>query len=481
VLEAFQLQNQEKRKRLIQDLKDCPFILGFNPTTGEVKQLRYNSIYFSNEHLYSYFKDNSDVFYVAEEQYSLSQTEHLQLKNLLTEVGVKSTLWRIEFDPQFDWQEKSRLRNGSSYTTEYYCKDYRLDGLDDFLNRELTLEHSVALWKLLAKSISENQDPYFQRKFFQGEYSYKYYSDYTKNFDAHFLKQLKNSKWLIIDNLKYKPNEISYSILPEIYKENGGDIRLLAELLDFKPDEIKAIEEKTGGKFISKEEYEEYENYKKWKAEQTKETKDEKKKKVEDEPKFEPDLKPNEVKIKSRELETSDINIAFDTSQGNTRPSNETRETEENDNNTSENQTKQDEKPTVSQKILNDIGAWGQDYVFRDLSNEFSNDNDVEIVDLNIKGVKGVGADFIVKRDNNIIRIVEVKSTTETFGQTLSISGTQWEVARNYFKENDGDKYWIYCVFNAGKEDAEIVKIKNPIQKWKEGKLLAHPVNFVVK
>jgi len=36
-------------------------------------------------------------------------------------------------------------------------------------------------------------------------------------------------------------------------------------------------------------------------------------------------------------------------------------------------------------------------------------------------------------------------------------------------------------VFSAGKEDAEIVKIKNPIKKWKDGKLLAHPVNFIIK
>ena len=84
-------------------------------------------------------------------------------------------------------------------------------------------------------------------------------------------------------------------------------------------------------------------------------------------------------------------------------------------------------------------------------------------------------------KGDDIIRLIEVKSTTDKFGQTLSISGTQWEIARNYFKLNDGDKYWIYCVFNAGTVNAEIVKIKNPIKKWKDGKLLAHPVNFIIK
>lgn len=187
------------------------------------------------------------------------------------------------------------------------------------------------------------------------------------------------------------------------------------------------------------------------------------------------------MEIKSRELETVDINITFNTNQGNITLDKTGQDVNDNDNNTSDGHTTNQEKPTVSQKVLNDIGAWGQDYAFRDLSNEFSEDKDTEIVDLNTKGVKGVGADFKVIKGDEIIRIIEVKSTTEKFGQTLSISGTQWEVARNYFKLNDGDKYWIYCVFNAGKENSEIVKIKNPIQKWKDGKLLAHPVNFVIK
>ena len=276
LLEAFQSQNQEKRKRLIQDLKDCPFILGYNPTTGETKHLKYSSIYFSNELLNTYFENSTEVFYVAEEQYSLNQTGHTLLVSLLTEIGVKSTLRRVEFDPKFDWQEKSKLRNGNSCTYDIHCKDFKLDGIDEFLNSEITLQKSVALWKLLVNAIFKIENSYHQRKFFQGEYCYKFYSEYTINFDTYFLKKLKNSEWLIIDDTKYKPNDISYTSLPEIYKENGGDLRLLAEVLGFKPDEIKAIEEKTGGKFLSKEEAKEWEEFQKLKSEQSNNIKDDK-------------------------------------------------------------------------------------------------------------------------------------------------------------------------------------------------------------
>ena len=100
---------------------------------------------------------------------------------------------------------------------------------------------------------------------------------------------------------------------------------------------------------------------------------------------------------------------------------------------------------------------------------------------MNGDGEKGVGCDFILKQNGEIIRLIEVKTTVEKFGQTLSISGTQWEVARSYFKVNDGDKYWVYCVFNAGQKNSEIIKIQNPIKKWKDGKLFAHPINFILK
>lgn len=480
LLEAFQSQNHEKRKRLIQDLKECAFILGYNPVTGETKLLKYNCLYFSNELLNIYFDNNTEVFYVAEEQYSLNPIEHSQLISLLKEIGVKSTLRRIDFDPKLSWQEKSNLRNGSSYSTEYFCTDYKLDGLHEFFSGEISIENSVALWKLLAQCIIEIH-PYNQRKFFLGEYAFKFYSDYTKNFDAHFLKQLKNSDWLIVDNEKYKPNDISYSSLPEIYKENGSDIRLLAEILNFKPDEIKVIEEKTGGKFLTKEQAKEWEEFQRLKAEQSNNTKDNQQNQEQDDEGFVPDMKPGEVELNSKELEETDTSIEFNSNQGNTNTGVNDENEENNENNAPKNQDKNDEKPKPSQKLLNDIGAWGQDYVFRDLVKEFGTDADTEIIDLNTKGINGIGADFKVVRGSEIIRIIEVKSTTEKFGQPLSISGTQWEVARNFFKLNEGDKYWIYCVFNTGKEDAEIFKIKNPIQKWKEGKLLAHPVNFVVK
>jgi len=50
------------------------------------------------------------------------------------------------------WEEKSKLRKGSSWTREIHQKDYEYEGLENFINN-ITPEKSYLLWKLLLKSI----------------------------------------------------------------------------------------------------------------------------------------------------------------------------------------------------------------------------------------------------------------------------------------------------------------------------------------
>ncbi len=468
ILDAFQSTTQEKRNHLITDLKECSSILGFNYETGEKKLLKYDEVYFPFENLKTYFSDNSKAFFVSEEYYSLFPKEFIKLQALLKEIGVRDFLWRREFPANLSYQEKFKLRNGSG--TEKYCKDYELDGLIYFLSQKITLEKSVALWKLLIKCTSDKEYP--AQNFFQAELSYQYYGTCHKKFDSFFLKQLRQSKWLVLNNEQISPNEISYSNLPDIYKANNNDSKLLAEILEFKPDEIKAFEERTGKKVVDRDRFEKFE---KWEAEQEG-------KKTIVEPVgsegFVPEFKPEEAVLNTRELYDADINIEFQSGQGNNQPDNDETIDDENLVNID---TEEITKDKPSQKLRNDIGDWGQSYVGIELAKEFESDTTIEVIDLNEDGEKGVGCDFIIKRNGEIIRLIEVKTTVEKFGQMLSISGTQWEVARSYFKVNDGDKYWVYCVFNAGQKNSEIVKIQNPIKRWKDGKLFAHPINFFIK
>lgn len=478
IIEALQTNNQEKRNNLIQDLKACSFILGFNLETGETKLFQFDKVYLQTESLKTYFGTSTNVFFVAEQQYSLLFKDLSRLQTLLKEIGARDYPNRLPFAAKLTWDERRNLRNGS-YSEEYYCEDYELDGLSDFFKRPITLEKSIALWQVLAKGASKQ---YPVQRFFQGEYAYKWYSDYYKYFPSFFLNQLKENAWLVIGDKHYQPNEISYALLPDTYKENGHDLRALADVLGFKADEIKAIEERFGGKFLSGEKLKKFEQ---WEAEQNQKADEKNKKDEEENIGFSPEYKPEEADLNSRELEETEITIEFNQQQGQSENDNDNISNDEEENINNDTPSNGDLENTTNekqnQKLLKDIGNWGQSYVILDVNKEFGADPDIEIIDLNTVGKIGVGCDFIIKKNGEIIRLIEVKTTVEKFGQTLSISGTQWEIARNYFRVNDGDKYWIYCVFNAGQEYPEIVKVKNPIQKWKDGKLLAHPVNFVIK
>lgn len=471
ILEATQTENKEKRSRLLQDLKDCPFILSFNPESGETRHLKSNEVYFLTEELNKFFAGNSDVFFVAEEQYSFSKKQKQSWIELLKELGVVDYPRRIEIDANMTWQEKQQLRNNGSYTYENYCVSYELQGLDHFLKYKITKENSLVLWKLLIKCI-ENFPEFNKKLFFQGEYSYKYYSDHYKQFDAKFFKTLKETTW-IFDNEdnQYKPSDIAYKNLPDEYKVYE-EANTLSELLEFKQDEITKIEEMTGKKVVLMTE----EEFKNWQKQQKGNTTT-----VDNEEEgFIPEYTPDEVTPIVSEYSGEEKIIDINEEQNGTGRT-------FGSSNGSDNDDEENEEPThpskPSQKILNGIGEWGQKIVYNELLKEFANDSNIEIEDRNKGGKKGKGCDFVVKnkQTGQIIRLVEVKSTTEPFGQPLTITGTQWEVARNKFKINDGDKYWIYCVFDVGKNPPVIKKIQNPIKLWREGKLFAHPINFIVQ
>ncbi len=101
-----------------------------------------------------------------------------------------------------------------------------------------------------------------------------------------------------------------------------------------------------------------------------------------------------------------------------------------------------------------------------------------EIVWLNKNKDRGMGYDFVIKKDEREIEYIEVKTKTGEETELIKVTGTQWEFARKLFEQNEGENYSFYVVLNAGKENAQIHILKNPIKLWKEGKLYAHPINF---
>jgi hypothetical protein len=363
-------------------------------------------------------------------------------------------------------KEKSELREKTYHkglTYEIQTNDYTYEGMENFL-KYITQTRSSILWKFLLQSL-ECYPKYFKQEFFRGEYKWAYRKDHIAYFESRLLKNLKNINWIFDrkDNC-VQPNQISLSELPDYYTKNNENVAILIDALRFQVDEIKQIEEKTGGKFIPKDEYEEY---LKWKQEQSeKETKTEK----EDDgwiSEVEPEsIEPTVEEIDPAILDTPDYRgqRPFESNTGNKDDDSET-------------DTRDESEKVRSRKKLKDIGKWGERFVYNHLQKQVNQDIN-EIIWLNENGDSGKGYDISIVSDGKEIEYIEVKSKTDSDPQLLEITGTQWEFARKLYNENEGDKYKIYVVSNAGTEGAKIGIIKNPIKLWKEGKLYAHPVNF---
>ncbi len=149
-----------------------------------------------------------------------------------------------------------------------------------------------------------------------------------------------------------------------------------------------------------------------------------------------------------------------------------------------------------SQQMKNEIGDRGEKLIFKHLKKvwskkasflketdsvlefEDSNNQNIRIKLLNSETKKGIGCDIIITKEEEEIEYIEVKSTKMDEKDLFPVNGYQWSFAQKKFKEGQGNKYSFYVVKNVLSDKATITVIKNPIKKWKDGELRAHPINL---
>jgi hypothetical protein len=493
-LKAYKKLPEKEKKELIESLSNIAFIDAVKTDTGESSLRKPSEVYLKDDNLIKYF-EGYPVWFVSDELYEKFGQE---LNTFLKAVGVEDKPRKKEIPGNLTEEEKERLRGFNGCTYEIYQKDYEYEGLDNLINN-ITPEKSYLLWKFLLQNI-KNLSSWEAEEFFQGKYSWFYYSQHYRSFEAKFLKTLKKHPWLIDKNNNFrKPSEITFSELSDSYIKNGPNIDILKEVLGFKPEIIDQLPEedrrilelarKHGLTFerleqllqqnISssepKEELQEKEG-KHWTPECSPE---EAVKRIED---YEPE------KISTPDLIGQSENIV--------RQSLESSHKEETTEDKSQNKKAEKETKEIAPADSRSIGRWGEEYVFECLKEEyqkqgdlFETDNgfivktsdgeDYEIVWLNKYQDKGKGCDFIIKKNGMETEYIEVKAKRHEDEELIEVTGTQWEFARSLYDKNEGDKYFFFVVMNAGEKDNVWVRrIQNPIKLWKEGKLYAHPVNF---
>jgi hypothetical protein len=323
--------------------------------------------------------------------------------------------------------------------------------------------------------------------FFQGRYTWFYYHNLHKDYDALFIQTLRNAAWLRNAGNEWKhPFEISPQQLHEDYEVESREAKVLIEKLQFKPDiEHQYVQQ------LSEEHRRIHSLVRELQSKgvDSSSITDALNKllgipaKLVEPVIWEPDITPAEVpiNIEERQIEAElDIPPQHPELVTNKPPKPpgpipppppiaEPRE----------------EAGINAKKI----GRWGETYVFESLKDEYSTHGTIVLTDwgfsttdsecqsievlwLNILSDQGKGCDLIVRMNNKEAKYIEVKTKTSEDPEFITITGTQWELARV------GEAYWIYLVSNAGHLNSKITPIQNPRRLWQEGKLTANPVTI---
>lgn len=435
MLFAFDKSSGDTQKEFISRLSEILFVRATNYITNEDIFAKPSEVYLDNEELRQYFEVGK-AYFVSDSLYQKFGAN--KLNAFLKPVGV-------EDKPRRKAEEHHYGKHGE------YTRDFEYDGLLDNLSL-ISKNGSLLIWKMLLKSI-ELLNTQQAERFFEGEKRWFYYTLYTSYSDAKFLKTLQENAWLYDkDGELKKPSEITFSEISDEYEKNSPIVKIIKEKLQFKPDVFDRLPEDDRRKL---------ELFKGRSAKDIEEAlalldskkSEDSKKDVwtpvvnpEDAPPVIEILKPEVIKIPDYSVRSPRKTPPVD-----------------------------DRRPT---RKIEAVGKWGEQHVFKHLKEKFKKFNNIEIMWLNQEGDVGTGCDFVVKKEGAEVEYIEVKTKLGEEEALVEITGTQWEFARELFNQNEGDKYWIYMVVNAGQNNAKIKKLQNPISLWKDGKLYAHPIHF---
>ncbi len=364
-----------------------------------------------------------------------------------------------------------RLKNSEipsairKYTThEDELVTYDLDGLRDL---NITEDNAVIVSKIIYDRFKHNDDIDI---FKGGRYNYFYYSPCTNWVTTEIYNKLQSTPWVLTNkNTLDIPKNMPTSDL-------NKEVFFLEELPSYMfsrdvCDEAVRLIESAGKKCIIPQDddeeaflQEQLQLYRNNKMNKTLgECGQENIEDVSEEENWTPEKNADEIEISRVDLTPMDEN------RGNLGTVSKTA-----------NVDNEEEKSKTTTKRLSAadkqrIGAEGEECVKRSLIKD-EHFEESEIIILNTDEENSTGRDIEVKKNGELIKHIEVKSTTElpTSRHVFEMSGKQWAAARKY-----QDKYWLYCVFGVGKK-ATIVSIQNPIQKWKDGEIEVHPVDIVV-
>jgi hypothetical protein len=499
ILEVFSKSSDNFKDEIVELLRDkkIKFIHSINAMNGEKSYQNYQDVYLPSDLLKQYFSFSENIYFINTNIYKNIDQEILFA--FFKKCNVKNYPWLLINELKLSNKQKEKLRLAhinDSRITEWHGEkvvDHKLEGLENIILREnLTKESSQIIWNILLNYLSSESD---KKTLFKSEYSWTYRYYYTAKFRSSILKTLQETNWLYINesDIPQKPREILLNDLDSGYLKNSEESIYLIENLKFQTEaEQILLGQLPEDRKILFSQFEAIEKLCNEKgidlataiAEITKEANREAEK-------LELENAPD---VDEMETDEDDF-VPFDDSNIEGKEVNNSSEE-------SGNTSQESPKPKApsgnqqSQQMKNEIGERGEFLAMKHLKKlwsrkaslvsetetvlEFNNANNeiIKISLLNSENKKGIGCDIIITKGDEEIEFIEVKTTKMVDKDFFPVNGYQWSLAYKKFKSGQGNKYSFCIVKNVLGKRAPITIIKNPIKKWKDGELRAHPVNL---
>ena len=233
------------RAILVQKLKELPILSADNPATGESFLKKPNEVYFKTRSLETYFETHKDVWFLSEPG-ELFRREKIQA--LLKELGMEDKPRRIAITTDCDLEKRREIRGQAGHTKDLYFLEYDLEGLATFFKSFKKVDFGEAtrqariLWEFLVAHVT-GHPPGKEMLFFQGEYAWKYWRDFHRHFDAHFLTVLRAQRWVPgKDGQLHKPSELMPQELASGFARNPT----LCEALQMKAEVLVNLAKEAG-------------------------------------------------------------------------------------------------------------------------------------------------------------------------------------------------------------------------------------------
>ncbi|MEM6697157.1 MAG: AAA domain-containing protein, partial [Bacteroidota bacterium] len=205
--------NAEEAEILSERLKNLPILLAIEGSSGAIKSAKAQDVYWLNEFLQEWFEYQADVLWLdLDTLYPnlVKQFSEARLARFFNAINVATEPKILPIEDSLSEEEKQQLLKiqtpQASYAMWEEIEDFELDGLASLLEN-ITVSKAFFLKDYLERLLEKNPPT-------KGIYRYEWQQTHEQKMDAHWVRLLKFSAWLPIDNeqLVSTKNVFSYQL-----------------------------------------------------------------------------------------------------------------------------------------------------------------------------------------------------------------------------------------------------------------------------